>query len=411
MKYRLFHGDLVVWAIFFFLSVISLVEVFSAGSFLALKEGSFVKPLFKQLTFLLLSGGIAWVIHNLPCRWFKIVPLLGYPATIILLAGAMFFGQNLNNGARWLSVAGISFQPSEIAKIVLIVTVALILASRQGENGADKSAFKTILIATLIFCLLIVTQNFSTAVLLFGVVVLMMIVGRVSMRQISLLLGAIAALSLLAVITVSALPKDPDNALYDNIILQRVPTWKARLTNKNIVITPDPKDFVVTDKNRQEVHARIAMARAHGTGLAPGRSIQRDYLSAAYSDFIFAIIGEELGLAGCFAVVSLYIILLIRTGRIASRCERNFPAFLVMGLGLMLGAQAVLNMLVAVGLFPVTGQTLPLISKGGTSTIITGVYFGIILSVSRYARRSDKTPLKSLAAEPNSKIAAAFTKN
>lgn len=411
MKFRIFHGDLTVWAVFFFLIVISLIEVFSAGSYLAMKEGSFWSPLIRHSLYLVLAAIAAYVIHNIPCRFFKLIPIIFLPISILLLVYVLFVGENLNSGARWISVFGMSFQPSEIAKGVLVTTVALILGLKQTETGADKSAIKIILIFTILICGLIVTQNFSTAILLFAIVWMMMFVGRVPLKQMGILTGTLFGLGLLGVITLKLLPADPKHSFYDSRLMQRVPTWRARIFNETMVITPDPKDFVITDRNRQVANARIAMARAGGTGVAPGRSVQRDRLSHAYSDFIFAIIAEELGLFGCIFVVSLYVVLLFRTGRIASRCSDNFPAFLVMGLGIMLVTQALLNMFVAVGLGPVTGQTLPLISKGGTSTVITGIYFGMILSVSRSARRQDKSPLRSLAAEPDQQTAIAFSQS
>ncbi|MDO5074473.1 MAG: FtsW/RodA/SpoVE family cell cycle protein [Bacteroidales bacterium] len=409
MKLRFLHGDLVVWAVFFFLCVISFVEVFSAGSYLYLEAGRSLRPFFQHGFFLSMAALMAWVVHNIPSRWFKLIPLFGLPLSIILLLWALFFGQNLNSGARWVSIMGLSFQPSEVAKGALIATVALILATKQRDLATRRSSFKPILIVTFLICGLIVTQNFSTAALLFLVVCIMMFLGRVPNKWLLVLFGSLSVLGLLGFITLKSLPKDPYHPIYDNTFMQRVPTWRARF-DETVVITPDPKDFVVNDRNRQVVHARIALARANVTGLAPGRSVQRDYLSAAYSDFIFAIIAEEMGIIGCAFVLFLYLVLLYRVGRIASRCKHNFPAFLVLGLGVMLVLQALVNMLVAVGAGPVTGQPLPLISKGGTSTIITGFYIGMILSVSRASRRDDLTPLRSLAAEQNKEVEAAFAK-
>lgn len=409
MKFFRLQGDLVVWAIFFFLSVISLIEVYSAGSFLALKEGSFWSPLLHHGLFLLLAAVAAFCIHNFPCRLFKLIPIFGFPTIVFMLFYVLVAGANLNNGARWIPLGPFSFQPSELAKGIVVTTVALILSTSQGEKTANKKAIIPILSITFIITVLIVTQNFSTAALIGFVVFLMMVVGRIPRKQLFITTLVVGALGGVFYLGLKALPADPDDPIYEGRALQRFSTWRSRLDGKHMVITPDPHDFVVTDKNRQVVHARIAMARAHGTGVAPGRSVQRDFLSAAYSDFIFTIIGEELGLPGCLFVVVLYLTLLFRVGRIASRCEHNFPAFLAMGLGLLLVVQALLNMLVAVGVGPVTGQTLPLISKGGTSTIITGVYFGMILSVSRSARRKDMSPLHSLAKEPNKITSEAFT--
>ena len=224
--------------------------------------------------------------------------------------------------------------------------------------------------------------------------------------------GILAGLFLFAAISISFLPKDPDAEIYKNPLMHRVTTWRSRVSgDKKIVMTPDPKDFEVTDGNRQVVNARIAVARSHGTGVLPGRSVQRDYLSAAYSDFIYAIIAEELGLGGCILVVMLYLWLLFRCGRIASQTDRVFPAAVAMGFAIMLVGQALINMAVAVGLGPVTGQPLPLISKGGTATIITGAYIGIILSASRTIKRKRPDDAAAITDAPDAITAAEFTKD
>lgn len=411
MKSRVFHGDLVVWAIFLFLIAISLIEVFSAGSYLAQKEGNFWSPFFRHFIYLVIAGIAAYVIHNIPCRFFKLIPIFFLPISLLLLFYVLFAGANLNSGARWISIFGITFQPSEIGKGTLVTTVALILSQKQREGGTDKNTIKIILTMTILICGLIVSQNFSTAALLFLIVYFMMFIGRVPLKQMGILTAIILGFGIFAVTLLKILPSDPKHSFYDSRMTQRIPTWRSRIFDDSFIKTPNPKDFVINDKNRQVVNARIALARSNGLGVGPGRSLQRNRLTHAYSDFIFAIIGEELGFGGVLFVVVLYLVLFLRTGRIASRCSNNFPAFLVMGLGIMLVSQAVLNMLVTVGIGPVTGQTLPLISKGGTSTVITGIYFGMILSISRSARRKDKTPLRFLANETNQQATLAFTKS
>jgi len=413
MKTHIFHGDLVVWAVFALLCIISLIEVYSAGSTLVYKDGNFWRTFISQATFLGVGTTIAWFVHCVPCRWFKIIPIIFYPVVVILLVWALVGGENINGGARWLRIpfVGMTFQPSELAKGVLITTVALILTTSQREKGADVNAFKMILIFSGIICGLIVTQNFSTAAMLFGVVCLMMIIGRVPWRQLGIMFAVLGAAAILGFSTLKALPDDPDSVVYKSSLTQRALTWKHRLNANDMDTSVSAKDFEVTDGNRQKVHARIAIARGAGKGVLPGNSVQRDFLSQAYSDFIFAIIGEELGIWGSAFVVFLYMVLLIRAGRIASRCERNFPAFLVMGLTMLMVSQAMLNMMVAVGLFPVTGQTLPMISRGGSSTVITCVYFGMILSISRYARSNGKAALENVAREESREIEKDFQKD
>jgi cell division protein FtsW len=274
----------------------------------------------------------------------------------------------------------------------------------QRENGADKKAFKYILCIVVPIAFLIMVENLSTAALLCTVVYLMMIIGRVPTIQLAKLAGIVIGLALVGLLLIMAVGNDNnvavDKAATEQVasttrekskiekLLHRADTWKSRIkkfSNKQ-EITPDQYDL---DKDAQVAHANIAIVSSNIIGKGPGQSVERDFLSQAFSDFIFAIIIEELGIIGATGVVFLYIVLLYRTARIASRCENNFPAFLAMGLALLLVIQAAFNMLVAVGIAPVTGQPLPLISKGGTSTIINCAYIGVILSVSRSAKKRE----------------------
>lgn len=379
---RLFQGDLVIWAIYFWLCMISLIEVYSAGSSLSYKSGDFMTPLFKQAIFLGIGTAVVWVIHSIPCRFFKLGVVL-YPISIFLLILTLIIGAKENDGARWLNF-GIKFQPSEIAKGALVLFVALILSFGQTEKGADKRAMKIILFATCLTCALIVTENLSTAALLFATVFVMMFIGRVPTKQ----LGKIVGVCLLGVILLATIVTIfPKEKLNESKLLHRASTWVDRVKDH----TSDKEtmsDTIFLRDHAQEARAKIAIASSNMIGKMPGNSEQRDHLAQAYSDFIYAIIIEEMGVLGAVFVAFLYIILLFRAGRIASMCERNFPAYLTMGLAILLVIQAMVNMLVAVGLIPITGQPLPLISRGGTSTIINSVYFGMILSVSRYARKN-----------------------
>ena len=379
---RLFQGDLVIWAIFFWLCMISLIEVYSAASSLSYKSGDFMAPLFKQAIFLGIGTVVVWVIHSIPCRFFKLGVVL-YPISIFLLILTLIIGAKENDGARWLNF-GIKFQPSEIAKGALVLFVALILSFGQTEKGADKRAMKIILFATCLTCALIVTENLSTAGLLFATVFVMMFIGRVPTKQ----LGKIVGVCLLGVVLLATIVTIfPKEKLNESKVLHRASTWVDRVKDH----TSDKEtmsDTIFLRDHAQEARAKIAIASSNMIGKMPGNSEQRDHLAQAYSDFIYAIIIEEMGVLGAVFVAFLYIILLFRAGRIASMCERNFPAYLTMGLAILLVIQAMVNMLVAVGLIPITGQPLPLISRGGTSTIINSVYFGMILSVSRYARKN-----------------------
>ena len=377
---NIFKGDKVIWIIF--LCLISIIEVFSAASTLTYKSGDHWGPITQHSIILMIGAIVVVLMHNIPYKWFQVFPVFLYPISVVLLAFVTLMGvitgDRVNGAARWMSFMGLQFQPSELAKMAVIIAVSFILSKKQDDEGANPKAFKYIMILTGLVCMLIAPENLSTAMLLFGVVVLMMFIGRVAFKKLAMLLGGLALAGCLGVIFLLAIPKDTDIPF-----LHRFDTWKSRITNFTEKEEVPAAKFDI-DKDAQIAHARIAIATSNVIGKAPGNSIQRDFLSQAFSDFIFAIIIEELGLVGGAFVVILYIWLLVRTGRIAQKCERTFPAFLVMGIALMLVSQAILNMMVAVGLFPVTGQPLPLISKGGTSTLINCAYIGMILSVSRY---------------------------
>ena len=400
---NIFKGDKVIWMIFFFLCIISVVEVFSASSGLTYKSGSYFSPLIKHLGILLMGIFCMVITLNIKCKYFKILTPFMLVISFITLIWVFFAGQSTNGAQRWVSFIGIQFQPSEIAKGTLVLATAQILSALQTDHGADKNAFKFILIVCAFIVPLIGLEDLSTAALLCLVILLMMVIGRVPMRQLGKLMGVTLALILVIFAGVMLLGTDrgdvdtsknmteqvaqqkKDEGLLGKIF-HRADTWKSRIDKftSSKEITPAEVDL---DTDAQVAHANIAIASSNVVGKGPGNSVERDFLSQAFSDFIYAIIIEELGVEGAVAVAVLYIMLLFRTGRIASRCENNFPALLAMGLALLLVTQALFNMCVAVGLAPVTGQPLPLISKGGTSTMINCIYVGVILSVSRSAKK------------------------
>lgn len=405
---NVFKGDKVIWMVFFFLCIISVVEVFSASSELTYKGGSYWAPMLKHISILLLGIFFMVVTLNIQCRYFKILTPFLLIISVITLVWVYFTGVSTNGAQRWISFFGMQFQPSEIAKGTLVLATAQILSAMQTENGADKHAFKYVMWTSAPILLLIVRENFSTAFLLGAVIVMMMIIARVSKKQIGILLGVVMLATMLGVgaimITGNVQEEvNPKKSLTEKIasgdaekedggrrVLHRADTWKARILKfvNNKEILPSEVDL---DKDAQTAHANIAIASSKVIGKGPGNSEERDFLSQAFSDFIYAIIIEELGIGGAIFVALLYIILLFRTGSIAMRCENNFPAFLAMGLALLLVTQALFNMCVAVGLAPVTGQPLPLISKGGTSTMINCIYIGAILSVSRSAKKKKES--------------------
>lgn len=404
----IFKGDKVIWMVFFFLCIISVVEVFSASSELTYKGGNYLGPIVKHIGLLLLGIFFMLVTLNIKCKYFKIATPILLVISVFTLLWALFAGhsgQDVNGAGRWVSLLGLRFQPSEIAKGTMVLATAQILSAMQTSHGADRHAFKYILIVWFCIVPLIMVENLSTAVLLSAVIFLMMVIGRVPARQLMRIVVAVGLLVCLFLGSIMAIGDDKKAEVATTTteqvsnrgttietkarkgIFHRFDTWKARIlsfSNKKEV----PPEKVDLDKNAQTAYANIAIASSNIIGKGPGNSVERDFLPQAFSDYIYAIIIEEMGLLGAIFVAFLYVVLLFRTGRIANRCENNFPAFLAMGLALLLVIQALFNMCVAVGIVPVTGQPLPLISKGGTSSIINCVYIGAILSVSRTSKKN-----------------------
>ena len=417
---NIFKGDKVIWMVFFFLCVISVVEVFSASSELTYKGGNYMAPILKHMALLLIGIVCMVVTLNIKCKYFKIVTPFMIIISLITLLWVFVAGQSTNGAQRWIALLGFQFQPSEIAKGTVILATAQILSAMQTDKGADRHAMGYVIAVWLMLVPLIMVENLSTAALLSLVVLIMMVVGRVPGKQLGKLLGLLTLAGIFVISVVWFTGKDetqnPNNLTeqVDNKqdgskrsggILHRMDTWKARI-NKFVNHKELAPNEVDLDKDAQVAHANIAIATANYVGKGPGNSVERDFLSQAFSDFIYAIIIEEMGIEGALFVALLYIILLFRTGRIASRCENNFPAFLAMGLALLLVTQALFNMCVAVGLAPLTGQPLPLVSRGGTSTIINCVYIGVILSISRSAKKKEQLLTQPEDTEP----AMAFAK-
>ena len=402
---NIFKGDKVIWMVFFFLCMVSIVEVYSASSSLSYKGGNYWSPILKHCGILAIGTFMMVVVLNVKCKYFKLVTPFLLLFSFVTLLWVLVAGQATNDANRWMNFLGIQFQPSEIGKGALVLAVAQILSAMQTNEGADKKAFSYILFVSAFIVLPIVPENLSTAMLISVTVVLMMFIGRVPLQQIGKLLGVVALIGVVGITMVMLVGTDEKKAADKQVLteqvavekeepskaeklLHRMDTWKARINKFLSSEEVAPEDYDL-DKDAQVGHANIAIASSNIVGKGPGNSNERDFLSQAFSDFIYAIIIEEMGIEGAAMVALLYIILLFRTGRIANRCENSFPALLAMGIALLLVTQALFNMLVAVGLAPVTGQPLPLISKGGTSTIINCIYIGVILSISRSARKKE----------------------
>lgn len=371
---RYLKGDKVIWIIVVVLCVLSLLVVYSSTGSLAYRRygGNTTHFLLKQGLFLLAGLAVIWGTHMIHYRWFRLLskPLLLLSVPLLLVT--LVAGTNLNDASRWLEIPGLglSFQTSDIAKLALVMYVAAALSQRQKQISSLTGGFLPIIVPVGIVCALIMPANLSTALLLGIASMLMMFVGRVSIRH---LLG-VSGLGVLLV------------ALFILVSLQfgvgnRAQTWVNRVTAFS---GEGPRDA-----NFQAEQSKIAIATGGVFGKGPGQSTQRNILPHPYSDFIFAIIVEEFGLLGGLLVLMLYLILLYRVGIIVRREKHTFPAFLAFGLALLMVMQALVNMAVAVNLIPVTGQTLPLVSMGGTSLLLTCVAFGMILSVSRVQNKKE----------------------
>jgi len=368
---KIFRGDRVIWMIFASLCLISIVEVYSASSMLTFRT-NFWQPIIKHTMFLL--GGIVAVllIHSMNPKYFWIFVVM-LPFVWVLLGAAQIMGHTVNGANRYI----FGFQPSELAKLSLISCVAFLL-SRQKTKISESSSFIWICALTILTCVLIFRDNFSTAAILYCVIVVMMFIGQVSFKRMAMLILATFAF---VALLFSIVWFYPDTAI--KIGLNRGVVWAERI--KHYKEQPEiTKDGKIPDAIFQSTMAKIALARGGIFGKMPGNSHLSDFLPQAYSDFIYAIIIEETGIIGGIVVLALYVFLFIRAGTIAGRCTKLFPKLLVMGCALMIAIQALVNMAVSVGLMPVTGQPLPLVSRGGSSVLITCVFFGILLSVSRF---------------------------
>ncbi len=370
-------GDKVIWAVVILLSLSSTLAVYSSISTLAYKSASKSQEIFmvKHIITLILGLGLMYWIHTIKYTYFSRISQLAYWLSIPLLLVTLVMGTNLNSASRWLTIPGVdvSFQTSDLAKLALIMYVARLVAKKQGQVDDFKQTFMPIMIAIFVVCGLILPANFSTAAVLFATCMLIMFVGRINIKYLLGLVGS--GIVLFSLFVAIALNSNNEG---------RIGTWKKRIENFS---NDEVKDV---NANYQVNQAKIAIATGGWSGKGPGKSTQRNFLPHPYSDFIYAFIIEEYGLGGGIFILFLYLTLLLRTIIIASKIDNPFGTFLALGCCFLLVFQAMINMAVGVHLFPVTGQPLPFLSKGGTSFMFTGIAIGIILSVSRGIETSKK---------------------
>lgn len=378
-------GDRVIWVITLMLGLISILVVYSSTGTLAYKQagGNIFSYFIKQFTFVSLSLIAAFIVHKINFRTIYRVAKIGYFATLLPLIYTLVGGVSINEAARWIALpGGLSLQTSDLGKITLMMYLATLISDKQPVIKDFKKGFIPLMIPISITCLLILPANFSTAALLMMTSMVLLYIGRVKIKHILSLAGiGTIVLGLFVLIALNS----PNTG--------RVGTWKRRIEN-----------FVSKDgDNFQADQAKIAIATGGVFGKGPGQSVQRNTLPHPYSDFIFAIIIEEYGLIAGIFIMALYLILLYRSFALIKKCSTTFPALLVAGMSLLIVIQAFAHIGVNIGVFPVTGQTLPLISMGGTSMIISGVVIGIILNVSNEILKTDQnTNIQDIRTEQNS---------
>ena len=390
-KINLQNIDRTFWGLFIALIVVAIIALFSASSTLVYQSHSALGPIGSQMVFIAIGVAVAFGLQYVPTPWVRFFAhgLLGLS---IIMLYSMFIPHNpfvveLNGAARWFKIFGIQFMPSELAKLSLIIVVASQLARIHTEEDKKKYFYRTLII-TGVTVLPIFPENLSTTILICGIVWLLWIIARLPFKFWGSALGiAVVAMGMgYGIIEFGFIRSGKEKAL-EGTVIERAITWVARIDRH---FKPQPGattkyELNAEKTNIQEVYSAVAIARG-GTspfGVLPGNSKERDYLPLAFADYIFAIIVEESGIFGAAFLIFIYLAVLFRACNISSRYS-DMPAMLMtMGLALMITCQALISMLVAVGLGPVTGQPLPLVSRGGTSVLITSIYFGIMMGVSR----------------------------
>ena len=383
-KFNLKYIDRTFWGLFIALIVVAIIALFSASSTLVYVHHSALGPIGQQMFFIVLGIAAAFGIQYIPSYWVRLGGYLLLAVSTLLVYSTMIPGNPLvvtiNGAARWVRIAGITFQPSELAKLSLIIVISDQLARIRTEADKKKYFFRTLIIAAVVM-LPVMASNLSTAVLIGLIIFCLWILARIPWQYTLSIVGiAVVALVLGYAIVEFGFVR-PGRPMHGPF--KRATTWVSRIDRHFMDEGTDK--YTLTDENIQEVYASVAIARggASPLGVLPGNSKERDYLPLAFADYIFAIIVEESGVMGAFFLIFLYLAILFRACYVSSRYS-DMPAMLMtMGLALMITCQALISMLVAVGLGPVTGQPLPLISRGGTSVLITSVYFGIMMGVSR----------------------------
>lgn len=396
-----YTSDWTLWACYIILCVVSVIEVFSASS-LELKNGNVYSPIASHVKFLLLGLVAILVLERIHYKYFKGLMLLAAPLSVVLAVVVALFGKSVGGASRAIEIGGLSLQAAEPCKFTVVLLLAYIFARFQKkEGGLSKKGIVLGFGVMLLFVGLLITQGGSNAFLIMLVSCLMMIIAGLPTRLlvigwtcVALAVGSVlwlhfsgkndAAGTAGETVAAQTVEKKKSDS---GVLLKRLPVWKSRIDDWLGTGEPEYKKPTVYehDGNSQRHHASMAIANGKGIGVGPGNSRECSRLQLAFSDFIYAIILEELGLIGGIVVLLCYIGIVIRAGMIGTQCKNAYPTLLIMGMALMISMQALYHMGISVGLLPVSGQPLPFISKGGTSILIMSMAMGVMLSVSRYA--------------------------
>lgn len=387
------RGDKVIWAIVVLLTMMSLLAVYSSTGTLAYKLSKSTESyLFKQIAFIAVGVVIIYFAHLMNYAVYSKVAQILFIISIPLLAYTLFFGTNLNDANRWirLPIINLTFQTSDLAKLALFMYLSRQLSKRQETIKDFKKGFVPLILPVILICGLIAPANLSTALLTGATSLVLLFIGRVSLKHIALVV-LVAAIPISMLIGFASMYYNKEEGKSDPmpelLTKGRVETWIKRV-----------QSFMYADKaetSYQVQQAKIAIAKGGWAGLGPGNSEARNFLPHPYSDFIYSIIIEEYGLIGGVAVLMVYLLFLYRCIRIMKKCPYAFGAFLALGLSFTLVIQGLANMAVNVNLFPVTGVTLPLVSMGGSSFLFTCLSIGIILSVARNVENLEGQPEKT----------------
>ena len=389
MKNRLIQGDLVLWGILSLLAIFSFFPVFSASSNLSYVVGNGTpwQHLFKHMFILVMGFVIMIGIHRIPFQYFKGISILLLPVVVVLLIYTVSQGNTIGgaNASRWIRIpfVGIGFQTSTLASLVLMMYVAHYLDKIKAVSLRFSESLLSLWTPVGLVLALILPANLSTAVIVFSMVLLLCFLGGYPFKYLMIILGMAFGAFLLFLLVAKAFPEAMPN---------RIDTWMSRIENFR-----SPEEG--SSGNYQVERAKIAIATGGLTGLGVGKSVMKNFLPQSSSDFIYAIIVEEFGSAGGVIIILLYLIILFRIMVIAHKTKSFYGKLLVMGVGLPVIVQAFINMGVALNVFPVTGQTLPMISSGGTAAWMTCIAFGVILSISVAQTDEGKTEEKDINEE------------